>query len=46
MKYFNMLNFQGVSESREVARGPKDPPPVSNRVKALFQNEYFTVDIN
>ena len=35
MKYFNRFNCQGVSESCEVARGPKDPP-LSNRVNWLM----------
>ena len=34
MKYFNIFNFQGVSKSRKVARGP--PPPATNRVKACY----------
>ena len=37
MKNFNIFNFQEVSESREVARGPKyPPPPGTNRVKSRF----------
>ena len=41
MKYFNLFNFQGVSESREVARGPKG----TNRVMkgmglSLAKNEF------
>ena len=27
MKHCNIFNAKGVSESRKVARGPKDPPP-------------------
>ena len=27
MRHFNIFNYKGVSESREVAWGPKDPPP-------------------
>ena len=27
MRHFDIFNCQGVSKSREVARGPKDPPP-------------------
>ena len=37
MNHFNIFNFQGVSESHKVARGPKDPaPPGSNRVNVLL----------
>ena len=27
MTHYDIFNYKGVSESREVARGPKDPPP-------------------
>ena len=27
MTHYDIFNHKGVSESREVARGPKDPPP-------------------
>ena len=27
MKHFNIFNFKGVSESRKVAWGPKNPTP-------------------
>jgi len=27
MTHYNIFNYKGFSESREVARGPKDPPP-------------------
>ena len=33
MTHYDIFNYKGVSESREVARGPKDPPPGSYRVK-------------
>ena len=26
MTHYDIFNYKGVSESREVARGPKDPP--------------------
>ena len=40
MKHFNIFNFQGVSESREVVRGPKDPPfPGPNRVKISWKQQ-------
>ena len=32
MTHYDIFNYKGVSESREVARGPKDPPPGSYRV--------------
>ena len=38
MKHFNIFNCYGVSESREVDRSPKDPSPVSNRVKRFNWN--------
>ena len=27
MTHYDIFNYKGVSESREVARGPKDPSP-------------------
>ena len=35
MTHYDIFNYKGVSESRKVARGPKDPPPGSYRVKVL-----------
>ena len=29
MTHFSIFNYKGVSESREVARGPKDTPPLA-----------------
>ena len=41
MTHYDIFNYKGVSESREVARGPKDPPPGViglNNMKEVFMN--------
>ena len=36
MTHFNIFNYKGVFESREVALGPKDPPPEVIGLNTIF----------
>ena len=45
MKHCIIFNSKGVSKSREVARGPKDPPPgiIGLNLEALWKSPLATL---